>query len=160
MEINDRSLENAQEAQAYLLAQDRAAEIELKIFRPTSDRRLVFRVTRAALPDSLLVQLPPSVFVIQVFKGGASDRAGLRTGDIILRINDQNFRDASDADRIMRSAQSHSAIAYDILRGPRFMTLHLQLARLGTNIAVPVGLICGLIFLGVALFIGLQRPQH
>ncbi|MGH7494176.1 MAG: SpoIIE family protein phosphatase [bacterium] len=159
LEINDRAIETAQEAQAYMLAQGRAAEIELKVFRPTSDSLLFFRVPRAALPDSFLVQLPPSVFVIQVLEGGASDRAGLRTGDLILRINGQNFGDAREADRIMRGAHSHRAIAYDILRGPHFMTLHLQLARLGTNIAGPVGVVCGLIFLGVALFVGLQRPQ-
>ncbi len=159
LEIDQNKFETAQEARAYVESLRGEAEFEVKVFRPASGRRMVFNLQAASLPDSFLVQLPPSVYVYDVLPGGASDRAGLRTGDLILHINGQNFRDAGEADKVMRRAQSDRAIAYDIFRAGSFLTLHVHLARLGTNIAVLVSFVCGLFFLGVALFIGLQRPQ-
>lgn len=159
LRLNEEEFDSAAAAQAYLRALPPEAEVEMKILRPLTRRHLLLRVRKSALPDTFLMQIPQSVYVIAVFEGGASDRAGLRQGDLILRINRQGFRDALQADQIMRRGQSDRAVEYDILRANRFLTLHVRLAKLGANIAVPIGFICGLVFMGVALFIGLQRPQ-
>ncbi len=159
LKVNGEGFETAAAAQAYLAALPETAEVELEVFRPLTRSELVWRAPKSALPDSFIVPLPQSVYVIDVVQGGASDRAGLQRGDLILRINRQNFNDAFAADRIMRRAQGDRAIAYDIMRGSRFFTLHVHLAKLGANIAVPISFACGLIFMGVALLVGLQRPQ-
>jgi len=51
-------------------------------------------------------QQSPSMLVVEVARGGASDRAGMKVGDFITRINGEGFKTSTDADRVMRQGTS------------------------------------------------------
>ncbi len=128
---------------------------------PLSERKNKneYLVNRSALPDSFFRVLPTTAHVFDVIKGGASDRAGMKVGDLIVRINGKTFNDIYDADRIMRSARAGKTIDYDVIRNNRIITLHVTLARIGFETSILIPLICGLIMMGFAIFIGQKSPQ-
>lgn len=159
VEIDDQEIGTAAELQDALYAREPDAIITLTSWHPATNATRTFRLARAALPDSFFRELPPSIYITDVAPGGASDRAGMQVGDVIVRINRQGFRDATDADRIMRRAGGGSTIAYDLIRGPRNLTLHVTLAKLGINLGMVMSLLTGLSFLGLGTFIAMYRPR-
>lgn len=128
---------------------------------PLSERKnkIDYLVNRVALPDSFVRLLPTTAHVFDVIKGGASDRAGMKAGDLIVRINGKTFRDIFEADRIMRSARAGKTIDYDVIRKNRTITLHVTLARIGFETSLIIPFICGLILMGFAIFIGMKSPH-
>ena len=134
--------------------------LKLTIF-PLASRKAEYEyiVPRSALPDSFIRQLPITAHVFDVIKGGASDRAGMKVGDLIVRINDKTFRNIYEADAIMKSARAGKTIDYDVIRNNETITLHLTLARFGFDPSILISFICGLIIIGFAIFIGLKSPQ-
>lgn len=159
LEIDGQEIHRAAELQAALQTRKPDAAVTLISWHPATDVTKTFRLARAALPDSFFRELPPSIYITDVAPGGASDRAGMQTGDVIVRINRQGFRDATDADRIMRRAGGGSTIAYDLIRGPRNLTLHVTLAKLGINLGMVMSLLTGLAFLGLGTFLAMYRPR-
>jgi len=133
--------------------------LTLQIFRPTHNRLFTYRVNKSALPDSLYRVLAPVVTVIDVLKNGASDRAGMKVGDLILRINGKSFNNSGEADFILRSGQSGKAIAYDILRGNRQLTLQVKLAKFGIPLAQLIFCLSGFIFMSVGAFLAIKQPE-
>ncbi len=134
--------------------------IAMTIF-PLSQRKSVIKyvVNKSALSDSFLRQLPTTAHVFDVIQGGASDRAGMQVGDLIVRINGKEFKDIWEADRIMRSARVGKTIDYDVIRNNKTITLHVTLARIGFDTSVLIPFICGLIIMGIAIFIGQKSPR-
>jgi sigma-B regulation protein RsbU (phosphoserine phosphatase) len=102
----------------------------------------------------------PKLRIVEVTKGGASDRAGMLVGDTLIAINGQTFKDANDADRILRQANFGEVMDYEIIRGGQHLTLKIQAARIGFNVIQAIGLTIGLLFLSLGLFVGLQRPAN
>jgi serine phosphatase RsbU (regulator of sigma subunit) len=157
--MNGQRLKSLPEVKAILQPASNGGWIDLDIFRPKQNRSFTYRVAKSALPDSFLRQLPPVVHVSEVFRGGASDRAGMKVGDLIFRINGQNFNHSGEANFILRQSQSGKTIAYEVIRDNRLVTLQVTLAKFG--IAVPLIVLClsGLVYMGTGTFIALQRPQ-
>ncbi|MFZ5515993.1 MAG: SpoIIE family protein phosphatase [Candidatus Zhuqueibacterota bacterium] len=110
------------------------------------------KVRKSALPDSFFRVLPSAAHVIKVNPGGASERAGMHVGDLIVRINGRTFNDIWEADRIMRSARAGKTINYDIIRRNRTITLHVTLASFGFPIIVLLQLLAGASLIGAAFF--------
>ncbi len=159
LSINGRVVTRPGKVRYYL---DKAADephFEMVIFRPEIAREMAFEVPRAAFSDSSFREIPSSVVVVQVTEGGASDRAGLRVGDLIYRINDEKFKDQYEAQQILRLARSGNAVAYDILRANRELTLTITLARVGIRLTALMMVLCGLLFWGVAFLVALRRPE-
>lgn len=128
---------------------------------PLSQRKnkIEYIVDRSALPDTFVRVLPITAHVFDVIKGGASDRAGMKIGDLIVRINGKTFQDIYEADRIMRRARAGKTIDYDVIRNNRIITLHVTLARIGFETSLLIPLICGLVLMGFAIFIGMKSPR-
>lgn len=122
-------------------------------------KRKMVVVDGSVIDDSMLLWLPPSVVVIDVAKNGASDRAGMKVGDIIVRINGQFFKNAQGADRIMRQASEKRTIDYEILRNGQPVTLAVTLARFGIQFSILFFLLSALFYILFGVFITLARPQ-
>ena len=134
--------------------------VKLTIF-PLEFRKAAFEylVDKSALPDSFVRILPPTAHVFDVIEGGASDRAGMQVGDLILRINGKNFNSIWEADAIMKSARAGKTIDYDVIRDNEVVTLHVTLAQFGFDTSVLMPFISGLIIMFVSIFIGLRSPH-
>ena len=159
LSINNRTISKPTRLYDYLdkLADDEV--IEMVVFRPALAQELTFTLPKSNLPDSSFRKIPSTVFITQVTEGGASDRAGLRAGDLIYRINDQRFKDQFEAQKILIFAQSGNTVAYDIIRNNKAQTLTITLASAGIRLTVLMLVFCGLIFWGVAFFVAFQRPH-
>lgn len=162
LSVNDKRFTRNQSVPDMLRAWPREAELRLKILRPASKQEETYRVTQAALPDSFYRLLPPTARVTDVFKNGASDRAGMRIGDLIFRINGRpltSYAEASgEADLLLRSGQVGKAIAYDVIRNNQTLRLEVKLAKFGVAIPLLIFCLAGLVYAGTGSFIALQRP--
>ena len=125
----------------------------------TRKKKLQYLVKKSALPDSFFKILPYTAHVFDVIKGGASDRAGMKVGDLIAKINGKSFSDVWEADGIMRSARAGKTIDYEIIRDNKTITLHVTLARFGFDTSVLIAFICGIFVLSVGVFIALKSPK-
>jgi serine phosphatase RsbU (regulator of sigma subunit) len=102
--------------------------------------------------------IPPAARILSVQKDGASDRAGLRPGDLIVSINGQGFASIFEADALMRKIKPGETATYRILRRMKPMDINIQLANFGIPFTMILGAIGGFLFLIAGLFLGLSRP--
>jgi serine phosphatase RsbU (regulator of sigma subunit) len=128
-------------------------------YTPIGGGKGKFRVPRSAISDSSLVWLKSAVLVVGVEPAGASDRAGMKVGDIIVRINGQEFKEMYEADRILRRGQSGRATVYEVIRGSEKLNLQVVLARFGFPLALLILSLSGFVYLAVGSFIALRKPQ-
>ncbi len=135
--------------------------VVFQILRPGINPRIPVRVClpKSLIPDSLFFPLQSYVYVIDVQKGGASDRAGMKVGDLIVRINGQTFDNANEADQIMRRGQRDRSIDYEVLRENEPVTLKVKLAIVGFQISALFIFIVGLLFLISGSMLVIWRPQ-
>jgi sigma-B regulation protein RsbU (phosphoserine phosphatase) len=135
------------------------SEVRFEVLRPSMNMVFSYTAKQSALKPQFLVLLPKYVYVTTVIPGGASDRGGMKVGDLILRINEQEFTSAIEADRILRFGQIGKSLKYEILRDNRFVTLHIVLAKFGISIALLVFTLSGLVWMIAGLFIATFRPK-
>lgn len=134
-------------------------EILFEIVRPRNNYRIQYKVHRSRLEQDFLALLPRYVYVSDITPGGASERAGMRIGDLIVRINDQDFATAIDADRILRLGQIGKTLKYIVIRLNSYTELNVELAKFGIPIAVLIFCLSGLAIMLIGLFIASSRPN-
>ncbi len=157
--VNNKLFDTGDEIHRYLNTFEEDREIELAVFRPHAAREFTYLVRSRDIPDSAFRAIRSSVFVLDVTPNGASDRAGLKVGDLIIRINGQPFKDAQEADRILRFAKIGLSIAYEVLRAGQTLTLQVTLAKVGIRTSILVLILCGLLYMGTGIFVALRRPR-
>jgi S1-C subfamily serine protease len=64
--------------------------------------------------------------IVSVVSRGPAARAGLRAGDIILRINEQLIHDPEDVTAIAEGLTPGQGIPVEIMRGGNLMRLYVQ----------------------------------
>ena len=145
--------------EAYLTGLDSLDELTFQVFDPrdASTRNII--VYYGNLPQNAFRGISSSVYVITVFEDGASERAGLRVGDLIVSINEKYFKNMHDADRILKEARSEKKLAYDIIRGKENLTVEITLATVGLHLPVLIFFFSGLIMMLIGGFVGVSRPQ-
>jgi serine phosphatase RsbU (regulator of sigma subunit) len=137
---------------------DTTAEVAVYRYK-TGDKRL-YRVAKRQMTEPSIRDLGPTARVIAVTEGGASDRAGMYVGDLILRINGQSFKNATEADRILAEGQIGKDLIYDVLRDGEVLSLHVTIAAIGVAFPVLVSTFSGLVFFAIGTFLGLVRPRY
>jgi phosphoserine phosphatase RsbU/P len=130
----------------------------IAVFRAGEFRTIRWAVNISDLTHASLVEQAPSVLVTQVSHGGASDRAGMKPGDFIVRINGKGFRTANEADRVMRQGASGKANTYEVLRNGVPLTLNVVLAQFGISLSTLAFVLAGLVYIAVGSFLGFKRP--
>jgi S1-C subfamily serine protease len=80
-------------------------------------------VSQDVLQSIALHELNPTAHVIAITEAGASDRAGMRVGDLIEKINGHSFRNIFAADSILRSGQEGKVLQYQVIRGEKTLLL-------------------------------------
>lgn len=134
--------------------------VEIQVLRPSLKADAFIKVSPDALQQRFCRELPYTVVnVIDVLKGGASDRAGMKIGDLIFRVNGSHFKSAVQADSILRSEQIGKTITYEVIRNNQELTLNVTLAKFGVTVPMLIFLIAGCIFLLSGLFIGLKSAE-
>ncbi len=158
--VGDEFFNYAEDLQDFLASQADDAVLEVGVFRTITAERLFYTLPISHLSDSTYRTIPISVYIVEVTEGGASDRADIRVGDLVLRINNQSFKDRHEADKIMRYARAGKSINYEILRKNQILSKNVILATIGIQLATVLVFLCGLLFVASGAFIALQRPKY
>jgi serine phosphatase RsbU (regulator of sigma subunit)/MFS family permease len=132
----------------------------LTVMRGSLNVRIQYRVDTRLIPRDAYRVLKNGVFVIAVAEEGASDRAGMKVGDVITGINGRGFKDMYEADRLMREGQAGASFRYEILRANKSYVLDVVLAKFGIPIVTLAFALCGLLYLATGAFVSLKRPQY
>lgn len=155
LEIDGARLRGTAEAAARLAGRERA---ELTVFRASAGQTVAAVVPTASLADAFR-SINNTVLVTQVTRGGASDRAGMKPGDVITRINGQGFSSALDADRIMRGSKVGRVSAYDVLRRGEWLQLEVRLSAFGIGLGALLLSIVGLLYIGTGTLLAVFRTH-
>ncbi len=127
--------------------------------RPSELRTIRWSVHRSDLLPGRFVEQPPSVLVVDVAHGGASDRAGMKMGDLIVRINGLGFTTSTEADLVMRQGTSGKANTYEVFRNGTLLNLNVVLARFGFGLGTLTFFLSGAVYILIGTFLGLKRPN-
>ncbi len=115
-------------------------------YAPDTDRsaRIERLVPAEAVRAAQVSDASAAALVIAVTAGGASDRAGMRVGDLIVRIGGRPFSGIFEADALMRGGGVGRSYGYDVLRAGRPVTLQIVLARFGVQLSTLFWYVAGL----------------
>ena len=95
--------------------------------------------------------------ITRVSKGGVADQAGIKTGDILLALDDRKFEQAADAQKYLDKHQPGDQITYNLKRGNEAFDAVVTLAQ--KNRLLPLlnsGV--GLLFLLVGFVVVYNKP--
>lgn len=90
--------------------------------------------------DSQLAQyfgVKEGVLVRSVLKGSAAEKAGLKAGDVILKVDDRGITNPREISDALRAAQAKRSVPLTVMRERRETTLSLSLDDGGVNQASP-----------------------
>lgn len=135
------------------------ANLKLKIWRPRIDYNFNITIPDTFLTNNNLIMIGPAVLVTNVYKDGASDRAGLQVGDLITKINNQTFGNSFEADQILRNAQVGKSLEYEIRRGSEVIHINVVMARFGMRISILIFILSGIFFIITGVFLAMKRPR-
>ena len=157
--IDGKSVNTVTRARELLRSFPQDSLVNMEVLRPRLNNSMKISILRKTFPDSFLQEIPYAVRVTQVFKDGASDRAGMRIGDLIYQIDGHGFQDSFEADYIMRQAQNDKSIVYKIFRQGESQILHVKMAIAGFRYSRILPMICGIAYLILGLLLIWFRSQ-
>ena len=100
----------------------------------------------------------PGLIITDVVPGGVADRAGIRNGDILLKINGKSFTDSTPAMGIINAVKRNEYAEYLIERDGSTFTTRVQVLKVFDIRYLSVFLL-GLGFLLVGYIVVMTRPQ-
>ena len=71
------------------------------------------------------IDITQGVFVYSVVDGGAGDKAGLRLGDVITKMNDTNLTSRQDMSAAMKSYRAGDTVTLTVYRNGQYITTEL-----------------------------------
>ncbi|HLE33794.1 MAG TPA: SpoIIE family protein phosphatase [Bacteroidota bacterium] len=100
----------------------------------------------------------PGAIITQVVPGGVTDRAGVKDGDILLKIDGKVFQTPQQAMGIINPKKGGDIATYTLLRDGIEFETQVEVLKL-INVLYIAYCILGLSFLGVGYVVVLTRPQ-
>ncbi len=124
-------------------------------------------VDNASLNKNSLRFLSHGAIIAYLEPGGATERAGLKIGDVIFSINGQPMKfsktDMYEARaalyRLIRNQEAGERSHYVFLRNNEILSTDVYMAVLGMRLEGLVSLICGLLLYSLGLFYILKKPK-
>ncbi len=98
------------------------------------------------------------VQIISVKSDGSADVAGMRVGDIVLKIAGENATSSSRAQQILENHQPGQTVQYMVMRDVALVRLDVLIVRGGLSILYCIMWSVGVVFWLVGLWIILMRP--
>ena len=133
--------------------------LTLNVFRPTTNKHYFYSVPKPSMPDSFLTVIARSIFIVEAQTGGASARAGIRKGDLVLSLNNQSFGNAYEAGHILSKAGSGEVITYKVLRNNHIRHTKVTLASVGFKLSDFILFLAGIMFMVLGIFLTQYRPS-
>lgn len=90
---------------------------------------VVMQDVNQAFADSFKLESPDGALVANVERGGAADKAGLKAGDVIRKVNGQPIVASGDLSAIVSVAKPGDKMALDVWREGKIMHVNATLAN-------------------------------
>ncbi|MCK6601920.1 MAG: SpoIIE family protein phosphatase [Bacteroidetes bacterium] len=120
----------------------------------------VSRAVKTVTDENVFSGKDSLVTVTSVSAGGASDRAGMKRGDLIFSINGKRFKGELEADAILRSAKPGSVMEYEVIRDGQKLILYVQAATIGVSVRTIASALTFLAMMILALFVAWKVPSN
>jgi serine phosphatase RsbU (regulator of sigma subunit) len=164
LSLDDKVLSTEIQVYRYLDEYDPEDEIKLNIFRLTpNDSTIGFRdslfIKKRNIPDNFFQYLHSCVVVLDVVEGGVSDKAGLKTGDLIIKVNDKFFKSGEEAHRMVANNDNGRSVIYTVLRDAVTKIIEVELVKFRMPVMYLVNFIIGLIIMITGFWIGFLRAN-
>jgi serine protease Do len=78
------------------------------------------------MQQSLNLPTKSGAYITDIVAGGPADRAGLKVGDIVVRVNGQSVKDNTDLTRRVAQARAGDVIKLDVLRNGKTESLQVR----------------------------------
>jgi serine phosphatase RsbU (regulator of sigma subunit) len=160
LRIGERQIRKEQDLIDALSTLPQGAPVEVEFLDPISRVKGPLWVDYTSLNAENYFVLEGVVIVVEVTQNGASDRAGMRRGDLILQIDNRRFNTPWEAEEIMRSIGPGNTVAYDIMRETEVQRLYVTLAKYGLPVIVILLNLVGIIIWGAGVFVGFKAPDQ
>jgi serine phosphatase RsbU (regulator of sigma subunit) len=157
--VNNQTVTSLGDARRVIDAPATGDTVAIFLVRASVNRSFLYKVEKKLLTPDVLTEQKNVVLVTSVLPGGASDRAGMKPGDLIYRINDSSFTTAKAADKILRQGQVDKSLRYDIYRSGATVSLQVTLAKFGVPFILLTIVCVGLFYVGTGTFLVLKRPR-
>jgi len=99
------------------------------------------------------------VKIVSVKTGGSADKAGMKVGDVLLKIAGENAVSSSRAQRVLENQKIGTTVGYLVLRDGEFINLNIEIVKARFHPLYLIMCIVGLVFGMVGIWIVLMRPQ-
>lgn len=125
-------------------------------------------IKKSELPDDAIKFLTTGSFIGYIYPDGATARAGLKPGDVVLKIKDREVlmnqvpgADGFDVSfyRYFRSMSKEEPIPYTVLRNGELMAINVWLSTFGVSTIVVLIILCGFSFILMGMYFGVKRPK-
>ena len=120
----------------------------------------VVRFASITTDENTYIDSAKGVLITEVERGGASDRAGLKPGDVIVEINGKRVHTSGEAMVYLRSGSEGKKLAYTINRESALMTVSVSLAVFGINLFTLSLILTGVLLFVFSAFVILRRPSY
>ncbi|RHM10566.1 PDZ domain-containing protein [Amedibacillus dolichus] len=128
--VNAKSSGNSIEGLGFAIPINRAKEIINNLIENGYVKgRASLGVTLVNGSDSFFEEDTTQVYIYEVSKGGAADKAGLKRGDQILKIDDTSIKDISDVTTIISNHSAGDTIKMTVLRDTQTKTITVTLGE-------------------------------
>lgn len=128
--VNAKSSGDSIEGLGFAIPVNRAKEIINNLIENGYVKgRASLGVTLVNGSDSFFEEDTTQVYIYEVSKGGAADKAGLKRGDQILKIDDTSIKDISDVTTIISNHSAGDTIKMTVLRDTKTKTITVTLGE-------------------------------
>ena len=176
IKVNDSAFKNVQDLNKYYLSLSPNENIALLIFDINRVKKIndldsknkfqfladTFYIQKSKLNLDFITEISKGLFLGYIVENGATDRAGLKAGDVLLSINDFEMKmDESQPQgtfdkeslKYFRGLPKSEPIDYKILRDNMVIHKTVYLAQFGIPTNFFISLICGLLIFAFGVFL-------
>lgn len=148
--VQDIRVYTRQEADSIIQRASHNDSLRFNLRSLLSDKPYTLTLKKQHIPADFFRSIPHGVRIGDITPNGVSERAGLKIGDIIYRINGEDVINSKQAQDILLSNQAGANIIYDVTRLGEPLTFTLTTSSVGISFDVLVSYLLGLMMLGIS----------
>lgn len=136
--------------------------LSIKVYRLANADSMVYLVRKSDIPEDFIRDMSNTVEVLSVDENGASQRAGLKIGDIIYKYNGMRFTDALDLNNetlLDKNSSSGRVLNYEIIRSNESKIIKVEIAKIGIKIPFLILILSSIIQIVFALFLIYKKSE-
>lgn len=161
LNINNRKFNNLNDIKRYLIDIEKD-EVNIDVFVPHPNDSIVgkrygYIIDKNKLNFQSLNELNSAVIVSYILKGGSSEMAGLQVGDIITKVNGNDFENAIAAFELTINNSATQSVYFTILRNGKFTNIKVKLSTIKLSFNVLFTYLVGLFLILISIFIAYNR---